>query len=332
MQVLDFNIKLTFLRGLEQFLCALKQFLRYFVVEMGRVKDITPKKAAVIIAYGKDGLSHRKIAEKVKGVSQSAVGKIIKRHQECGGYGRRTGTGRPRKTSPRDDSAVRRLAVRNPFITSNEIAAAVPFVISARTIRRRLLQDFHLASRRPARKPLLNAVQRQKRVAFCQKHKHWTTAQWDSVLFSDESTFCQFGVRVFGVRRPERSRYEPRYTVATVKQPSKVMVWGSFSSYGRGSLYFVLLKETVNAERYKNMLEDKLQNTMGIHGCRVFQHDSAPAHTAKIVVSWLKENNIQVLEWPGNSPDLNPIENLWVILKRRVAARAPSNIQDLTYW
>jgi transposase len=223
---------------------------------MGRVKDITPKKSAVIIAYGKDGLSYRKIAEKV-GVSQASVGKIIKRHRECGRYVRRTGSGRRRKTSPRDDNAIRRLAVRNPFITSNEVAASVPFAVSARTIRRRLLRDFNLPSRRPARKPLLNAVQRRKRLVFCQRHKNWTTTEWDSVLFSDESTFCQFGVRVFGVRRPENSRYQSRYTVPSVKNPSKVMVWGSFSSYGRGSLHFVPLKETINAVRYKRLLEDK---------------------------------------------------------------------------
>ena len=239
---------------------------------MGRVKDITSKKAVVIIAYGKDGLSHRKIAGKV-GVSQAAVGKIIKRHQECGGFERRTGSGRPRKTSPRDDNAMRRMAVRNPFVTSNEIAANLPFVVSARTIRRRLLKDFKLPSRRPARKPLLNDVQRRKRLAFCQRHKTWTTTDWDSVLFSDESTFCPFGMRVFGVRRPEHSRYTSRYTVPTMKNPPKVMVWGSFSSHGRGSLHFIPLKETINAERYKRLLEDKLQITMRIHGCRIFHQD-----------------------------------------------------------
>ena len=82
---------------------------------MGRVKDLTPKKAAVIVAYSKDGLSHRKIAGKI-GVSQAVVGKIIKHHQESGGYGRRTGSGRPRKTSPRDDNAIRRLAVMSHSI------------------------------------------------------------------------------------------------------------------------------------------------------------------------------------------------------------------------
>src|SRR5215469_13237188 len=139
-------------------------------------------------------------------------------------------------------------------------------------------------------------------------------------------------MRVFGVRRPKHSRYKARYTVPTMKNPTKVMVWGCFSSYGRGTLHFVPQGQTVNAERYEAMLQEKLQLTMGIHGCRIFQQDLAPAHTARLVSSWLRDNNIQLLEWPGNSPDLNPIENLWIILKRRVARRAPSNMKDLMYW
>ena len=46
-----------------------------------------------------------------------------------------------------------------------------------------------------------------------------------------------------------------------------------------------------------------------------FQHDSAPCHKSKIVTKYLWESNVNVLEWPGNLPDLNPIWNLWAILK-----------------
>ncbi len=61
----------------------------------------------------------------------------------------------------------------------------------------------------------------------------------------------------------------------------------------------------------------------------IFQQDLAPAHTAKGTKSWFNDHGVTVLDWPANSPELNPIENLWGIVKRKMRDTRPNNADDL---
>ncbi len=133
------------------------------------------------------------------------------------------------------------------------------------------------------------------------------------------------------VRRPMGSdRYDSRYTVKTVKHAESLMVWGSFSgAVGRGGLFFLPKNTTMNSERYQRTLEDHLLPFFQIHQCTHFLQDGAPCHASKKTKAFLAEQPFSVMDWPGNSLDLNPIENLWNIMKDGLKSKDIGSIPKL---
>ena len=110
-----------------------------------------------------------------------------------------------------------------------------------------------------------------------------------------------------------------------VKHLESVMVRGVFSgNLGRAGLYFLPKNTTMRGSNYIDVLKDHLLTFWRIHQCDYFMQDGAPAHRSKIVTKFLEDNNIRVLEWPGNSSDLNPIENAWNFLKNIIQEKRPN--------
>ncbi|KAG0414638.1 hypothetical protein HPB47_008198 [Ixodes persulcatus] len=172
-------------------------------------------------------------------------------------------------------------AVDDPILTAKEIRNELGLSVS--TIRERL-HEAGLRSGVPARKPMVSANSRHKRLLFAQEHSSWTVADWKNVVFTDESAFTTRWDKRQRIWRADRTRFNPvNFQRVASSGRCSVSVWGALSKDGLGHL--VRLDGRFNAARYMDVAETVLlpyvMDGPFSDGYFYLQQDRSPIHMAR---------------------------------------------------
>lgn len=280
-----------------------------------------------IIGMHTSGMSCRAIGANLN-FHHTTISRLINKHRDTGEVKDRPRTGRPRKTTAREDRLVARLARAQPILNSRVLRQRwmINARVSTSTVRRRL-RAAGLRACRPVRRPFLTARHMQERLTWSRARIHWNLRSWRRIHWSDESRFLLHMTdgrqRVW---RQRRTAYNQHNILPTIPfGGGSVMVWVCVSHDCK--LELITVQGTLNAQRYQtNILDTTViphfeDHTLASHP--IFMDDNARPHRARAVRDHLIANAIETLQWPARSPDINPIEHLWDQLGRRVRARDP---------
>lgn len=253
----------------------------------------------------------------------------INKHKQTNSTSNSVRSGRPRKTTPRQDRLIlgnfKDDVLKTPKAASIELKKDYDISISRKTVERRLKEaNFATYVARPI--PFISPKNKIKRLAFAKSYVNKPPSFWEKILWTDESTFEYHGSKnKIYCRLPQNIRKKMRPVCQRIPHGGgSVMFWGCVCFNGIGDL--VPINGTMNQGHYLSILNDHalLAGDRLIGQDFILQQDNAPCHKAKMISKFLRDLDVQLLDWPPQSPDLNIIENVWAYIKRK---RSPNLTQ-----
>ncbi len=223
---------------------------------------------------------------------------------------------RPTKITQRAQRRLVQEVIKEPRTTSKELQASLASIkvsVHDSTIRKRLGKN-GIHGRVPRQKSLLTKKNTKAHLTFAKKYLDYPQDFWANILWTD-ATKAELLEGVcpvtFGIKPTHKNTFQKKNIIPTDKHGGgTVMVWGCFAASGPGRL--AIIDGTMNSALYQKILKENVrQSVCDLKRTWVMQQDNDSKHTSKSTSKWLKKNKIKVLEWPNQSPDLNPIAVAW---------------------
>jgi len=283
-----------------------------------------------IVRWKKDGLSNKAIARKLKidvRTVRTWVQRGLKRSSKKPSFKNRPGQGPKRKLTSKQEREVAKKAKFNqdaPQI-ARKLSQRIEDGVGTRTIQRTLRKQGLKYLVRQTRE-LITSQQAKNRLQFAQNRLNY---DWEYAVFTDEKTF-----QVGGSKHKSWQDPDDRPVGKLKRHSAKIHVWGGIGLHFKTQLFF--FQENLNAKLYCKILKDRLPPAYAFdlrpHDRHkwVLVQDNDPKHksaTGKEVLDELAPDRIP--DWPSNSPDFNPIEDVWSTLDSELQLKEPKSIGAL---
>lgn len=284
-----------------------------------------------IVSLAAQGYKPARIAQMVS-CSRSTVYRVLDGLHSTGSVKRRPGSGRrPSWKKSAGEATLHWLQGRR----GRSVRKAVAWLHgrghrTSRSSVLRFLKHQGLSAFKPGRKFGVSSLHRARRLAFARRYRREDFTRW---VFSDES-------HIYLVPPPNpqndrvwaQDRAEIQPALRTHSSGGSLSVWGAVSHFGKTKLYFY--EGRLNSAAYVGLLRRALPDIKRISGGDpfVFMQDNAPCHASAVSQAFLRENLPNFLpksKWPASSPDLNPIENIWALLKAKTYEKSPRTLAEL---